>query len=382
MHVRWRSSRKVGISRKVRAQDERVGEEPDQVFKLRLRPIGDRRAHQQVLQAGVAVQQDIERRQKRHEKGDSGLLRQSRQGADQLAGQVEIHTGAAVGPGRRPRPVAGQLQLQRRAVELLLPVGQVAREHAPRAKRLAASRRNRRTGSAVPATPAPRPGGGPNRARTIRGGESPRRIRRRRCDASRARARAPRGRAAPATSAASGRGRDRRDGRTPPAAPAPVRSRARPPAGRSGPECFSATPRSGTITCAGAPSTSGRSCATPRDAGRGRRATHGEHPRRGLRAAERRSEHCTRRFPAATAPGTTAGAACGRAGTSRAGARRGIRRASPEARLFSSSCRSSQRALVGGKVRDALSQVAHRGFPIQIPIRRTLAQIRYSGRSN
>ena len=58
----------IGISRQVRTQHQRVGEETDQPLELDPLAVGDRRAHGDVRLAGVAVEQGRETGEQGHER--------------------------------------------------------------------------------------------------------------------------------------------------------------------------------------------------------------------------------------------------------------------------------------------------------------------------
>src|SRR5205085_238197 len=96
----------------------------DQMLDLRPLPVGDRGADYYVVLAGVARQQDLERRQQRHERRDAlapaerGKLRTERRG------QREAIACALEGRDRRPGMISRQVE-HRQIAQLLGPVGEL-----------------------------------------------------------------------------------------------------------------------------------------------------------------------------------------------------------------------------------------------------------------
>ena len=111
------------IVREIRAQHEGIDEEADEVLGLGLVAAGDGRADDDVLLAGVAVEQGLESGQEGHERGDAGRPAQRFDLVEQPLGQCDPPALAAVGLHRRAGAVGGQFQNRRRAGQLLSPVG-------------------------------------------------------------------------------------------------------------------------------------------------------------------------------------------------------------------------------------------------------------------
>ena len=117
-----------GIATQVQSQHQGVDEEPDQSLGLGASPIGDGSADQQVLLAAEARQQHGESRQQGHEQRDRGASAQGAQAVGQGAGQGQGQLMAAEALHGGTGMVGGQVQVLRRALQLLLPVGQQAGE--------------------------------------------------------------------------------------------------------------------------------------------------------------------------------------------------------------------------------------------------------------
>ena len=120
----------AGRAREVRAQHQRVDEEPDQALELRTAAPRDGHPHGQVLLAAVAIQQHLEGRQQRHEQRRALAPAQRLEPAGERLAELEAHPGAAVARRHRPRPVRGQLE-HRQLGERLPPVGELLLEHVP-----------------------------------------------------------------------------------------------------------------------------------------------------------------------------------------------------------------------------------------------------------
>ncbi len=114
-----------GLRGQLGAERERVHEEADEPLGLGARAPGDRRAHDQIVLPAVAVEQDVERRQQRHEQRGAQLVREPSDGLAQLRRQGEATLGAAVSLHGGAGAVRGQIDGARRAGEVLLPVGEL-----------------------------------------------------------------------------------------------------------------------------------------------------------------------------------------------------------------------------------------------------------------
>ena len=110
------------ISGKIRAQDDRIGEEAHQPFEFRPAATGHGRCDEDVFLAAVAVQHRFERRQQHHvERRSLGFCERS-QPPSQVFVHREIVMGAAKRLNRRPRPIGRQIEDGQRAAQLLLPI--------------------------------------------------------------------------------------------------------------------------------------------------------------------------------------------------------------------------------------------------------------------
>ena len=109
-------------------QRQQVDEVPHQVFQLRPVPCGHRRADDQIVGAGVPVEQEHEGRKQHHERGHALGLRQRPDFRGRAGGQAERLGAAAVGRPGGARPVAWQRQQWGYALEMVLPVRQVLLE--------------------------------------------------------------------------------------------------------------------------------------------------------------------------------------------------------------------------------------------------------------
>ncbi len=115
----------AGVSVQLRAQHQRVDEEADEPFQLRMRPAGDGHADADVVLPGVAGQQRLEGGEHHHGGRGSLLTAQCFERIRQLVREVERMPGAASRLRRGTRPVGGQGEGAGRAVELLPPPAQL-----------------------------------------------------------------------------------------------------------------------------------------------------------------------------------------------------------------------------------------------------------------
>ena len=120
----------VGVAAEVGAQHQGVDEEADQPLELDPGAAGGRRADQQVVLAGVAMEQRRQAGELRHEHGDPGALGEVLEADGDLSGQLEVVARAVPGPHLGPRPVGGQLEHCGGAVQALLPVGELGAQGA------------------------------------------------------------------------------------------------------------------------------------------------------------------------------------------------------------------------------------------------------------
>ncbi len=125
----------IRFPRKARSQNQRVQKGAQHSVELGARAPGNLGAHGHVLRARIAMEQDQERRQPRHERRRSLGTAQCRHPLDQLGPQRHDEPPAAVTLHARTRAIGRQLQrpdvLQRLAPEAELPLPFLARE--PRA---------------------------------------------------------------------------------------------------------------------------------------------------------------------------------------------------------------------------------------------------------
>ena len=94
----------------VRADHQRIDEEPNQLLQLPPRPTGADGADSQVGLAGVAAQQDEERRQQRLVQRRSALAAQLLETCRQLGVQLEAQARPPRRPDRWSRVVGRQLE--------------------------------------------------------------------------------------------------------------------------------------------------------------------------------------------------------------------------------------------------------------------------------
>ncbi|BBL70959.1 hypothetical protein MoryE10_15650 [Methylogaea oryzae] len=110
------------------AQHQQIDEQADQAFQFGARAVGHWCAHHDVFCTGVARQQADEGSVQGHEQGGIVAARQTAQFLVQDAREMEGQAGALVALHRRARPVGGQVQQGRRALQVLPPVGQAGRQ--------------------------------------------------------------------------------------------------------------------------------------------------------------------------------------------------------------------------------------------------------------
>src|SRR6185369_727960 len=116
--------------RQLAAQDERVGETADEPFRLNVLTIGDGRADEQVALARVAVEQNFEGREQRHERRHALALAERLDGFIKSPRQEEGVRRAPEGLHGRAREVSRQIEYGRRAFKKLLPVIELLVERA------------------------------------------------------------------------------------------------------------------------------------------------------------------------------------------------------------------------------------------------------------
>ncbi len=103
-------------------QRQRVQEQPDDVPRLRVRPIGDRRPDDDVGLSGAAVHEQLEHREHQHEAADVLGPRQPVEAGDQLARQLARHRRSGVALRGRAGAIGGQLRDGQWAGKPLAPV--------------------------------------------------------------------------------------------------------------------------------------------------------------------------------------------------------------------------------------------------------------------
>src|SRR5579863_9534801 len=79
----------TGIPREVSAQDKSVHKKSNQALDLQSITVGDWRADNEVVLIGIAMQQDLERRQQGHEQGNAFLATQRLQPITDGLGQQQ-----------------------------------------------------------------------------------------------------------------------------------------------------------------------------------------------------------------------------------------------------------------------------------------------------
>ena len=102
--------RERGVSAQVSTQNHRVDEVAHRAGELRPGPAGAWRADRQVLLAGVAAQEHLERGGQRHEQRGVLLSAARAQGRRELVRQPKPAAVAPIGLHRRTRPVEGELE--------------------------------------------------------------------------------------------------------------------------------------------------------------------------------------------------------------------------------------------------------------------------------
>ena len=127
LRTRRRSSRERRVAGEIAAQHQRVDEEADHALELGPVAPGDGHAHRDVLLAAVAVKQDEEGGEQRHEQRRALAARKRLQLLRDRRVDVEGVPPAAVIGDRRPRPVERQLQ-HRHVGQRALPVLDFPRE--------------------------------------------------------------------------------------------------------------------------------------------------------------------------------------------------------------------------------------------------------------
>ncbi len=128
-----RASLEFGERRTARhpvAQRHRVHEEPDDALELLTGPVGDGRADDDVLLAGVAVQQDVERGEQHAERGDPVASAHHLQLSLQVVRERGQERGALEGGPGRAGAVGGNPQNGQLAGEFALPVVDLAAQLA------------------------------------------------------------------------------------------------------------------------------------------------------------------------------------------------------------------------------------------------------------
>ena len=204
------------IARRVRAQHQRVDEEPDEIVERAVGAAGDRAADRNVVAAAQPGQQRRQRRLQHHEQARPARARELQQTRVQLRRQTRRRRCRRDGSTlRRPRPVARQLDLIGKPCERAGPERQLARDRAlaillrPQHRMLPQRvvgilHRQRRQPQ------APARGSAPRRSGRDRAPAAPATSRRRQCDAAAAAARARLARRARTDErAAAARSRDR-----------------------------------------------------------------------------------------------------------------------------------------------------------------------------
>lgn len=108
---------------------EGVDEEADQGLGLGAGTVRGRHAHHHVVLAAVPRQQHLEGTEQRHEQGDALLPAERFQPCDQRCGQRELYGFAPMGLDGGTRIVCRQAQHQGRAIQCLLPKGDLLLLH-------------------------------------------------------------------------------------------------------------------------------------------------------------------------------------------------------------------------------------------------------------
>ncbi len=118
-----------GVPGEVRAQDQRVGHEPDQVPERRVGPSVDRGTDGDVVPGAQAREQDGERGPHDRERGGVAVVRDLQQGPVGVRRDADRHRTPLVPGLGGTRPVAGQVQLGGQARQGLAPVGELPPVH-------------------------------------------------------------------------------------------------------------------------------------------------------------------------------------------------------------------------------------------------------------
>ena len=116
---------KLRVAGQIAAQHQRVGHEPDQALQFRPLPVGDRRAHHDVFLSGVARQQGLEHRQRRHEQRRAFPRAECLERIRQLARNGEVMRRPAKRLHRRSWPVGGKFQRRHPVTQLPVPETQL-----------------------------------------------------------------------------------------------------------------------------------------------------------------------------------------------------------------------------------------------------------------
>ncbi len=124
------------IARCVCPQDEHVDEEADQLLDFHAGAAGDRGAHNDVVLAGVTMQERLKRREQGHEQRGVLAPPERFQGLDDIARQAHLLRGARERLDGRPRAVSRQVENSYLA-QLFAPVIQLlCQEVVPKASLL------------------------------------------------------------------------------------------------------------------------------------------------------------------------------------------------------------------------------------------------------
>jgi hypothetical protein len=120
-----------GIAGEVRAEDKGVDEEADEAFGFDARAAGDGGPDDDIVGAGVALEEGLKRGKERHEEGDALAAAEGFEGVGEGAGEQSGELGAAVVEDGGAGAIGGELEGRGHAGEPVGPVGEVG------AKRLA-----------------------------------------------------------------------------------------------------------------------------------------------------------------------------------------------------------------------------------------------------
>ena len=114
------------------AEGESVDEEANQPLGLGLGAAGDRGADDEIALPGVAIEEDVERREQRHEERRPLAAREIAEGAGDLGGERYRAAITAVRGGRRARAIGREIERGRGAGEVTAPVGELLLEGGAR----------------------------------------------------------------------------------------------------------------------------------------------------------------------------------------------------------------------------------------------------------